>query len=202
MSVHTGRLLVGTQDPFLLPSRTRVRAALTEAGFLGTPVPGRDGAFSVGERFFQLVTFAGCSVQVELSAVGDRPFCHILLAGPFEHPRFLSGRNTRPPRCSACRSPLKDYKQILAAGKEDARAATPCPTCGRTAPLWTYDWREKAGFGRLFIQVEEIFPGEAVPTPGLLTGLARCTGCAWRHFYIQDFRLTPSGKESVILKGR
>jgi hypothetical protein len=55
-----------------------------------------------------------------------------------------------------------------------------------TNPLWAYDWREKAGFGRLFVQVDEIFPGEAIPNPKLMKLLARSTIAEWRHFYIQD----------------
>ena len=66
------------------------------------------------------------------------------------------------------------------------RTEIPCPTCGEASPPWAYDWKEKAGFGRLFLQIEEVFPGEAAPTRGLTDLLERCTGCAWRYFYIQD----------------
>jgi hypothetical protein len=47
-------------------------------------------------------------------------------------------------------------------------------------------WRQNAGFGRLFVTIEDIFPGEAVPVPGLLDGLRRATGTDWHYFYIQD----------------
>jgi hypothetical protein len=187
MSTHTGRLLLCTQDPFLLPKRTLLLATLAEAGFLGTPLTGREGAFVPGERFLQLVTFAGCSVQVELSPSGDSPFCHILLSGPFERPKFLCGRNTRPPRCRGCRTPLRDWSRILAAWQEGGPGEIPCPSCGETAPLWAYDWKEKAGYGRQFVQIEEVFPGEAAPTPGLMELLESSTQQAWRYFYIQDW---------------
>jgi len=184
--VHIGRLLLATRDPHLLPDPSAVEEALAAHGFLGARLPGRTNAFLAGDRFLRLLTFAGCSVQVELSPTGDGPFCHVLITGPFESPRFLSGRGTRPPRCPACRNPLKKWQQTLAAWESGETANIPCPSCGETNPPWAYDWKEKAGFGRLFVQIEEVFPGEAVPTPELMKLVERVTHSEWRHFYIQN----------------
>jgi hypothetical protein len=186
MSTHTGRLLLSTGDPFLAPEQALLTARLSDAGFLGPPLSGQIGAFSIGERFLQLLTFAGCAVKIAQAPDGDVPFCHIRLTGPFERPRFQCGRNTRPPRCPSCRSPLVDWKMRLANGKEADSAAIACPTCGETSPPWAYDWKQKAGFGRLFIRIEEVFPGEAVPTPELMNLLQSSAGCNWRYFYLQD----------------
>lgn len=186
MSSHTGRLLLCTQDPFLSPNKSLLEDELAAVDFLGAPLRGRDDAFLVGSQFLQLVTFAGCSVQIELSPTGDAPFCHILITGPFDRPRFLSGRNTRPPRCAACRSPLKDWRESLTAWEAERVMEIPCPTCGHARPPWAYDWKEKAGFGRLFVQVEEIFPGEATPTPALMALLERISGSRWQVFYVQN----------------
>jgi len=186
MPAHTGRLVLTTHDPFLIPAVPPLVEALTEAGFLGVPLVDRDGAYAVGEGFLQLLTFAGCSVQVELAPTGDAPFCHARLFGPSGRPVFLSGRNTRPPRCRGCRSPLQDWWRRLSNGVEAPPTPIACPACGEACPPWDYDWKEKAGFGRLFVQIEEIFPGEATPTPLLMDLLEGSTGCKWRHFYIQD----------------
>jgi hypothetical protein len=186
MPTHTGRLLLSTHDPLLLPAKTLLTATLAEAGFLGTPLWDRDDAFALGERFLQLVTFAGCSVRIELSPNGEAPFCHIRLTGPFERPKFLIGRNTRPPRCCNCRAPLQNWEKLLADGNAGPAAPIACTACREATPPWNYDWKVKAGFGRLFIQIEEVFPGEAAPTPGLMNLLEGCTGCMWRYFYIQD----------------
>jgi hypothetical protein len=51
---------------------------------------------------------------------------------------------------------------------------------------WDWDWKQQGGFGRLFVMVEEVFPGEAVPTPGLLDLLRDLDGTPWRHFYVQE----------------
>jgi hypothetical protein len=47
-------------------------------------------------------------------------------------------------------------------------------------------WRQDAGIARFFIQIEDIFPGEAVPVPTLLQELIQAADCPWRHFYLQD----------------
>jgi len=186
MSVHTGRLLLSPQDPFLLPEQASLATTLSEAGLLGTPLEGHTNAFAVGERFLQLVIFAGCSVRIELSPMGEAPFCHVRFTGPFRQPVFLSGRNTRPPRCRSCRGRLWSWRDLLPDRDNAQPVRITCPTCGEASPPWGYDWKGQAGFGRLFIQVEEIFPGEATPTPALMELLAASSGCAWRHFYIQD----------------
>jgi len=170
----------------LLPDPAPLAARLTRAGFLGPPLEGGGDVFVVGERFLQLVTFSGCSVRIELSPTGNVPFCHIRLTGPFPQPVFLSGRNTRPPRCRSCRSPLHGWRQAVSDREQTGPVRIPCPACRETSPPWDYDWKQQAGFGRLFIRVEEVFPGEAVPTPALLALLADTGGIPWRYFYIQD----------------
>jgi hypothetical protein len=188
MPVHTGRLLLTPEDPHRVPDVPRLRTALGAAGLLGAPLPGRDHAFLVGERFLALFTFAGCSVQIELAppAEGDGPFCHICFMGPFASPTLLQGRNTRPPRCRACRAPLKEWRARLSAVERHSDVPLACPTCGAARPPWDWDWKGNAGFGRFFISVEEVFPGEATPAPSLIELLTRETGAAWRHFYVQD----------------
>jgi len=186
MSAHTGLLLLGPQDPFLLPEQAPLAARLSEAGLLGTPLEGRNNAFAVGERFLQLVIFAGCSVRIEQLPTGEAPLCNIRFTGPFRQPVFLSGRNTRPPRCRSCRGRLRNWREALSDRNNAQPAPIICPVCGEASPPWGYDWKGQAGFGRLFIQIEEVFPGEATPAPALLGLLAGSSGCEWRHFYIQD----------------
>jgi len=195
MSNHTGRLVLVPRDPRCAPDRNALTRALTAVGLLGpplTPPQGRsskaDGdAYAVGQAFLQLVAFTGCAVQVAVApeSAADRPFCHIHIVGPAPETEVLIGRNTRPPRCPACRTPLRDWRETMGP-RARAEKSLVCTACGSSSPIYAWDWKESGGCARLWLKLEEIFPGEAMPTDTLMQHLAEVTGNPWRHFYIQD----------------
>jgi hypothetical protein len=187
MPAHTGRLILTEQDPFRLPDEAALRTALDAVGLIAGPLPDGEAYYATGPRFLELVVFAGCAVRLELSPRGDGgPFCHVRLLGPYTLPRFLGGRNTRPPRCPSCRAPLKGWAGAALGWDRSAEQPLACPACGARASAFRWDWKEGAGFGRLLLSIEEVFPGEAVPTPALLDLLTRTSGRPWRYFYAQD----------------
>ncbi len=188
MPNHTGRLVLTPADPQASPDRALVIDVLTEAGFIGSPLSGRDDAYAAGPELLALLTFTGCAVAVPVSpgASSGGIFCHVRVPRSAASPRLVAGRNTRPPRCSGCRARLGDWRERAPGWLDRAQAAILCPVCGETRPPWRWDWKQQGGFGRLFVLVEEIFPDEAVPTPRLLDLLTRADGSGWRHFYVQD----------------
>ena len=190
MRNHTGRLILAPRDPRCAPDRRPLIRALGGAGFLGAALTPEGDAYAVGEDFLHLIAFAGCAVQVELtpSTESDRPFCHIRIAGPFAEPALLIGRNTRPPRCPACRVPLRAWRDTLRDRIPGAwhPEPLPCPACATVSPVCTWDWKETGGCARLSLSVEEVFPGEASPTDNLMQVLEGVARTPWRHFYIQD----------------
>jgi hypothetical protein len=190
MRNHTGRLILAPRDPNCAPDRGPLIHALDRAGFLGPALWPDGDAYAAGEAFLCLLAFTGCAVQVEVrpSTEPDRPFCHIRIAGPFAEPTILIGRNTRPPRCPACRAALRAWRDAL----RDWTAAPahaeplPCPACATVSPACTWDWKETGGCARLILSVEEVFPGEATPTDALMQVLEAVARMPWRHFYVQD----------------
>jgi hypothetical protein len=88
----------------------------------------------------------------------------------------------------ACRKRLNDWQTSFKSwqGSTDNSMAR-CPHCGYQQDPVTYDFRQSAGCGRLFLFVENIFPQEAIPSPALLEALKRASnGEAWRYFYHQN----------------
>jgi hypothetical protein len=134
------------------------------------------------------LSFAGCAVVLPTPSAGqaDEPGCHVSLSGPAPAPRLIFGRNTRGPRCPWCRARLRDWRDRTRDWLERPSFGQQCPSCGRIGPPWRWDWKHEGGFGRLFVLVEEVFPGEAVPTQRLFDLLTRACGSGWRHFYVQD----------------
>jgi DNA-directed RNA polymerase subunit RPC12/RpoP len=186
---QTGRLVFAPVPADSLPDRARVVAYLQEKGIVGAPLkPAGDEAFLIGDGFLQQITFMGCSPHIELEPPADGgSFCHVRLTGPLPAPVLLHGVNTQPPRCAHCRKRLPDWRERLREWSQaPQKAHIVCPHCGREQNATTLGWRQSAGAGRLFIQVEDVFPGEAVPVSGFLLGLEKATGCAWQYFYIRD----------------
>lgn len=169
-------------DPLLGPNTERLCAELTAFGLLGEALPGDVASFVAGPQFLALVTFAGCAVQLETTYRGaGAPPVHIRIDGPSAAPRLCYGPNTRPPRCPACRTLLRDWRSRVGIG--DSNLA--CAACGTSHRASGWDWREHGGAGRLFVCIEGVFPGEAVPTPTLTQRLRSLTQSEWRHFSIQ-----------------
>ena len=180
-------MLLTPTDALLRVDTLALEEGLRRAGLLGSPIPGIRGGFLAGERFLQLITFAGCSVRVELTPpASGGGFCFLRIVGPSRRPVLMWGRNTRPPRCPACRNPCGDWRGPLTGPATGGGGQLTCTACGEAHPAWTWDWKGTAGFGRCFLVIEEIFPGEATPAPALNAALERVTGSPWRHFYVQD----------------
>jgi DNA-directed RNA polymerase subunit RPC12/RpoP len=188
--VHTGRLVLTPEDPYLLPQAPeRILACLRKIGFIGGRMANCGNRYLMGNRFMQLVTFMGCSPYTRLEpGTPDQPFCHLVMDGPSEHPRLLRGRNTTPPRCAACRRRLEEWRTTYETWqRQAANRLAACPHCGHRQDPATYDFRQSGGCGRLFLSVENIFPQEAIPSPELMRHLREGSGNqAWRYFYLQD----------------
>ncbi|RKT44242.1 hypothetical protein [Thiocapsa rosea] len=199
---HAGRLILAPRDAERCPDRDRLVRVLFEAGFIADlnrdriwdRIWDRECAYRVGPEFFELLAFVGCAVAIASDPQSDGPFCHVVIPPASVSPRGCLGRNTRAPRCPGCRARLSDWALRVEQFEQSARtpgsdrqhSAVVCPSCGERRPMWSWDWKQQGGFARLLIQVEEIFPGEAVPTDALLALLERESGCAWRYFYVQD----------------
>ena len=185
-----GRMIFTPADPTKAVPRPRLEQALRTAGFLGAELPADLPGwrnYRAGETFLQHLSFMGCSphLRFEPGEAGEK-FCFLRLTDPWEQPRLLRGDERRPPRCprcgSACRPTPEDY-DAWAEGATTAPVA--CPQCdARFSPL-DLNWRQTAGFCRSPLVVEDVFPGEAVPTAGF-EGILRGLGVGgWQWFYMQ-----------------
>jgi len=154
---------------------------------IGPEIPGLPEAFFAGERFLQLVTFMGCSpaIRLEPEGPGDREFCHLRLQKFPEGIRFLYGDNTRPPHCPNCRRRIGEWPSALAGITGQPETPHACPHCVIPSPPLEWNWRQQAGFGRIFVRVTPIFPGEAVPIDSLLYDLGEPTP-PWSYFYLLE----------------
>ncbi len=186
---QTGRLLLAPDVLKPMPPAAPVLACLRETGFIGRPLDDeKPDAFLVGDNFLQLITFMGCSPHIELEPPADgNSFCHIRIIGPLPDLQLMRGENTQPPRCIKCRGRLSHWQEEVAGWcTHPEQANVLCPSCGHRQRPVDLGWRRNAGLGRLFVVVEDIFPGEAVPVPSFLQRLRQASGVAWEYFYVRD----------------
>lgn len=164
--------------PDAAPPPGPVRAVLRELEVIGEPLG--DAVFRAGDGFSRHVVYAGCApyLVMEPTTDGDA-FCHVALHGPFARPRLVTGPNTVKPRCPACRTRFADWREQLAGWLAGATAS--CPGCSRAWSAHDLDWRGHAASGRVFVELRNVFPGEASPSDLLLERLGVATGIGWRH---------------------
>ena len=159
--------------PASLPSISDV---LQEIGFIE---PENNSA---GAKFMQLITFLGCSPNVDL----DAPH-RISLDKLSERVSIVVDENTTDPRCPKCRWPQQDWRDHIRNWQaQSGNTPWQCPRCGYTATVRRLDWRHSAACCRFAITISDIFPSEAIPSEQLLGVLATVSKCPWRYAYLQS----------------
>jgi hypothetical protein len=189
----TGSLLLYPADPAAEPpAAAAVAEALAALGLVGDPL-GSAGAFRVGPEFLRHVTFLGCAPHLVLDPPpdGGTGFSHLVIAGPFATPRLVLGANAATPRCPGCRARFGDWRAAVAGWVEAPLAVSAhCAACGAAHRPADLDWRETAATGRLWVEVRNVFPGEAVPGDDLLRALGRLGAGSWRYAWVSGLPAT------------
>jgi len=152
-------------------------------------VNGHRHDYGIGARFFEQISFLGCSPSLKLEppsadAVGaDAEFCHVSVDCSDEV-KFLGGTNVRPPQCPQCKAIDEDWPSVIPLWRKAPEVFTrQCAGCGATKPLHMYNWRRTAGFAALSVHIWGVHQSEAVPNEGLLKDLEALTYCPWEYFY-------------------
>jgi hypothetical protein len=183
--MKNSKLVICPSDPaWTPPDRDGLETLLQSLRFLGKPCPGRH-AYWTGEHFLDLIAFMGCSPGVRLEPEADNEdYCYINLACGLRETEFHAGEHVSTPRCPQCGAPFNDWQAAIGNVRQSGTSAPwTCAACGHRAAPWAYRWRKSAGFGRCFIEINNIFPREAIPQQQLLDTLNSHYRVNWRYFY-------------------
>jgi len=179
-------LILHPRDPLFTIARADLSSALIELGLLGTELT--PNWYTIGTNIFEHITFLGCSPVINCAATqqhGEINFCRIHLPPPLAHPIWRMRDNSPPPRCPQCRAPDLHWRRAIPDWELNPSARQHCcPNCGNVASLHDWKLRDAAGFGRVFIELWGIHPGEAVPGDNFIDTLAQLTGVSWQWFYL------------------
>lgn len=174
-------LIIHPEDPDWTPEEPeKIIARLEKAGLIANEIPGEGQSYLVGKNFLDMITFLGCSPNINLSPQDNSDnFCFVRFITKQKITAYTSN-HTHAPHCPHCKKPEKDWFDRM------APIALQCSSCGKSSPPWHFNWRKSAGFGRFFIEVTEIYPREAIPQPTLLTNLQQLHNASWSYFYLQS----------------
>ena len=166
------------------PANINTFATMLQAlGLVGdTFTPGDSRAYLAGSGFLQLLVFLGCSPQITLDpadAGEGQDLCLVRLRS-FDDVVFRSSTPAPKVRCRHCRTPAHIPTSV------SFDTDWKCESCNTIARVAGLDWRQAAGYGRFFLEVEAVFPHEAVPADKLLGELCSFSGCEWVYFYLND----------------
>jgi hypothetical protein len=179
------RLALCPFDPhWIPPDDKRLDQFLQSIELSGKPLE-QPLHFLPGDRFLDLIAFMGCSPDINLEPGDDeQPYCAIRVQNQAETVEFHFGAHTHTPRCPECRSPVDGWRDGIHRWLQgDAASLWECSVCHRRAAPWEFNWRKSAGFGRCFIEINNIFPKEALPQAHLLDTLQAYYGIKWLYFY-------------------
>ncbi len=150
--------------------------ALHAAGLIGDER--KPWLFSTGPEYLNLITYLGCSPHIALGE--NEGATTIRLGGIFDAPQFVRGENLKLPRCPRCRKVLENAEI-----SDSPDVSLYCKCCGYGSSIHDFDWRHSAAFGRIFIEISNVFESEAVPGEELAGCLNQATGEVWDYSYIR-----------------
>jgi hypothetical protein len=180
-------LVLHVRDPaYVSASITEMEQVLLQVGLIGKAWGDEtQHRYLIGKHFLQLVTFLGCAPAIELqpSANGDTEFCHVGISDIYPTTQFISDTQDVLPRCPHCRKRYEDWQPTIQSWRTDPAYQIHCPACQQSLSPMELDWRQSAGFGRVFISIFNIYPREAIPTEALLVALSKATDQTWDYFY-------------------
>ena len=163
-----------------------IKSSLEKVGFIGSAISENSECNFVGERFLQLITFLGCSPEIQLEPEdgNDNNFCRIEFSDLSNNVQFRYFERDISARCPKCRKKLSHWSDWLNEWDKSSNSkSVVCEHCDGEMSLFDINWRHNAAFSRCFIDVWHIYPQEAIPTEEILSLLTSETGEQWDYFF-------------------
>lgn len=154
--------------------------ALQQIGFIAERIETQeiDQHYLTGNKFLDHIAYMGCAPAIQFEASEDNsPFCFIKIHDYKSTKLIYSQQQSRNPHCPKCKKTLKKWHSNLTGSQIH------CDQCDTTSSIEDLNWRKMAGYARLFIEITDIFPKEAMPQQSLLQKLAEITDTDWAFFY-------------------
>ena len=172
--------LIPEQPDFTVKDLSTLVSALQDIGLISKKINPQVDDFNYfsGSKFLDYISYMGCAPAIQFEAIdGNDNFCFIKLQQYDAAELIYSKAQSRAPHCPSCNKPVRNWLQ-----NRDGTAIL-CDSCGTTSGIEKFDWRKMAGYARLFIEITDIFPKEAMPQQLLLDKLSSISRTDWQYFY-------------------
>ena len=187
--LSTASLLIYPVSPDWFPDPSAdLVTHLHDIGFIDTAIDtaidpaSHQAAYFAGELFLEQIAFMGCAPSIRFAPDADSAhFTHIRLH-QYQRITALTGAHTRAPNCPQCKKAFSQWNTRLDSLAADSQWT--CEHCQHSAPPWEYQWGKSAGFARVFIEVTDIYPKEALPQQALLDSLQVVSATPWGYAYL------------------
>jgi len=135
------------------------------------------------ERFLNLLTFLGCSPNINLSPTDGENHCAISLLDPSRVTKCLGFTQNSQPKCPHCKKRIANWKTP---GWQLEKQICSCDKCLTDTAYADLNWKHECGFGRCGFEVSHIYPHEALPSEQLLDTLFQASGIQWQYCYANN----------------
>jgi glutaredoxin len=175
----TASLFLHPEPPDWFPEQPeQLIGQLNQLGLIAEAIETTETQFYAGEKFLDHISFMGCSPAISFEpGINNKNFCHLKLHLHKKIQFIHTTKQARAPHCPHCKKTNRQWQL-----QPDNQHWT-CPHCQQAAAAWNYDWRHSAGFARVFLEITDIYPREALPQPALLSALQKHHGINWDYFY-------------------
>ena len=153
-----------------------IASLLEKKQLIGSKIAG--DRYATGNEFLSLLTFMGCSPDIEIEPQDDKPFCYIEISKN-KVTQFIAGKNTKSAPCPHCKIGIQSIP-------DPEEKSMICPACNGSIETRKLNWRKSAFVAKSWIRIGNIYELEAIPSDELLTALAEETGVKWKAAYIRS----------------
>lgn len=155
---------------------------LEQTGFIDT-LKIETGQYLAGEHFLNLLTFLGCSPNIQLSPQDGENYCAITLLDVTQELRCLGYTRSAKPKCPACTKRISDWQSEH---WRQGDLVCICDKCQTETFYAQLNWKHECGYALCGFEVSHIYPFEALPTEQFLAALGKTSGFKWTYCYANN----------------
>jgi len=176
------RLIFFPASPEQLVDYNNLLSALSTFAFIN-PEADKNNEYLPGDKFLNLLTFLGCSPNINLTPTDGESHCFISLLEATEQPGCLGYTQTVNPKCPNCTKRISNWKTD---SWMQGNSVCCCDKCQTESSYAELNWKQECGFACCGFEIAHIYPHEAVPTDQLLTQLEKHTSVKWSYCYANN----------------